>query len=141
MDDDETRVMSEALTRGATMLDDACDDCGNPLFRYQDEVFCAVCRGLGSDDEGASGVGAEVRGTTREARDVSKETDDAPIESKATGEGDEVRDGADAEARGVEESLRVLARRLARDAAESADDPEAVERRLDALERTLGLLR
>lgn len=125
--DDETRVMSRALTRGATMLDDACDDCGNPLFRYQGEVFCPVCQELHGDETGAA--------------------DDADED------GDEDRDGGDADAEGagtygaadgmdeVDEHLHALARRLARDAAESADDVEAVERRLEALERTVELLR
>ncbi|MFP4175148.1 MAG: Sjogren's syndrome/scleroderma autoantigen 1 family protein [Halobacteriales archaeon] len=124
MTDDETRVMSEALTRGATMLDDACDDCGNPLFRYQGDVFCAVCREVSEDNGGGE--------EKTEAADV----DDTNAEETRSGAAKK-SDGADYE---VEENLRVLARRLARDAAESADDPDAVERRLDALERTLELL-
>lgn len=123
MTDNETRVMSRALTRGATMLDDACDGCGNPLFRYQGEVFCPVCQ------ETVAQKTEEDTETTQDETSV-EETDE--YETNATSK---TVDGD------VDEHLRILARRLARDAAERADDPEAVERRLDALERTLNLLR
>lgn len=123
MTDNETRVMSRALTRGATMLDDACDGCGNPLFRYQGEVFCPVCQ------ETVAQKKEEDTETTQDETSV-EETDE--YETNATSK---TVDGD------VDEHLRTLARRLARDAAERADDPEAVERRLDALERTLNLLR
>ena len=137
MNDDETRVMSRALTRGATMLDDACGDCGNPLFRYQGEVFCPVCQERRSSNEETEGteetettdVGTETEGST-------EETDDTVSAEEAVSETEAAPDDED-----IEEHLRVLARRLARDAAERADDPDAVERRLDALERTLDLLR
>ena len=134
MTDDETRVMSRALTRGATMLDEACDDCGNPLFRYQGEVFCPVCqerRGKESGDEKGAGTG----------RVEEDDTDGSERDEASAREGDEGEADGTEGMREVEESLRTLARRLARDAAESADDPDAVERRLDALERTLDLLR
>jgi uncharacterized Zn finger protein (UPF0148 family) len=123
MTDNETRVMSRALTRGATMLDDACDGCGNPLFRYQGEVFCPVCQ------ETVAQKTEEDTQTTQDETSV-EETDE--YETNATSK---TVDGD------VDEHLRTLARRLARDAAERADDPEAVQRRLDALERTLNLLR
>ncbi|MFP4189231.1 MAG: Sjogren's syndrome/scleroderma autoantigen 1 family protein [Halobacteriales archaeon] len=127
MTDDETRVMSEALTRGATMLDDACDDCGNPLFQYQGDVFCAVCRQLSSDDVEDGSTGTE---TDEKEAETGEDVEDGDGEVRP-------RDNERAE---VDKHLRTLARRLARDAAESADDPDAVERRLDALERTLELL-
>ncbi len=134
MTDDETRVMSRALTRGATMLDEACDDCGNPLFRYQGEVFCPVCQerhGKESGDE----KGAET------GRVEEDDTDGSERDKASSREMDEGEAGGTEELREVEESLRTLARRLARDAAERSEDPDAVERRLDALERTLNLLR
>lgn len=126
--DDETRVMSRALTRGATMLDDACDDCGNPLFRYQGEIFCPVCR------EQRTGGGDEEK----EGTETAEKVEDVGDNSKTVA--DDTNTDAE-EVDGVDENLRLLARRLARDAAERADDPDAVERRLDALERTLNLLR
>jgi len=131
MTDDETRVMSRALTRGATMLDDACDGCGNPLFRYQGEVFCPVCRERRTDGDEEE---ENQRTETAEGFEEVEETTETVADDGVTGTDAEEVDG-------VNESLRVLARRLARDAAESSDDPDAVERRLDALERTLDLLR
>lgn len=108
------------------MLDDACEDCGNPLFRYQGEVLCPVCRKRAEatdEDEEAGGTG-EAGGGTEPERDTER-----------------AETGAETDTDAVDQHLRVLAERLARDAAERADDPDAVERRLDALERTLGLLR
>lgn len=138
MNDDETRVMSRALTRGATMLDDACDDCGNPLFKYQGEVFCPVCQERRSDSGGTGETElSETTDAGTETDRSTEETDDAvSTEEDAVSETEAAVDGED-----VEKHLRVLARRLARDAAERADDPDAVQRRLDALERTLDLLR
>ncbi|MCX2820011.1 hypothetical protein EGH25_11690 [Haladaptatus sp. F3-133] len=138
MNDDETRVMSRALTRGATMLDEACDGCGNPLFRYQGDVFCAVCQ----ERSGGAEEGEDQDGTSGESE--GEEVDgvgEGEVQASA-GDATRARDenGTD-EPDGVDESLRRLARRLADDAVENADDPEAVERRLDALERTLDLLR
>lgn len=130
-DEDETKAMSRLLTRGAKMLQRGCDDCGNPLFRYQGEVVCPVC----NERRGADGTDAE-----RASRE--EETDEAPSNETAVKDAPETSDEGDAQTRTkeVDEHLRVLAESLARDAVEHADDPEAVERRLDALEKTLGLL-
>jgi Uncharacterized Zn-finger containing protein len=126
-DEEETKAMSRLLTRGAKMLQRGCDDCGNPLFRYQGEVVCPVCnerRGSeGNDAEGAPQNEAEELDT------------DGTAGEDASDEG-----GAQTRTKDVDEHLRVLAKRLARDAAEQSEDPEAVERRLDALERTLEVL-
>ncbi len=130
-DEEETKAMSRLLTRGAKMLQKGCDDCGNPLFRYQGEVVCPVC----NERRGADGTDAE-RASQEEV------TDGASSDETAAKDASETPDEGDARTRtkDVDEHLRVLAERLARDAVEHADDPEAVERRLDALERTLGLL-
>jgi len=39
-----TRQMSELLLQGATMTNHHCDDCGNPIFRYDGQEFCAHCQ-------------------------------------------------------------------------------------------------
>lgn len=45
--DDETdssvRKMAELLRQGATMLADACPQCGSPLFKVKDDIYCAKC--------------------------------------------------------------------------------------------------
>ena len=140
-EEEETKAMSRLLTRGAKMLQKGCDDCGNPLFRYRGEVVCPVCNERRSAEEEPDGIedtereaekeGNEAVENTRTADTTGRKTSETPDEegTPKVGDGD------------VEEYLNVLAERLARDAVEHADDPEAVERRLDALERTLRLLR
>lgn len=133
-EEEETKAMSRLLTRGAKMLQKGCDDCGKPLFRYQGEVVCPVCN--------------ERRGVEEETEDGDRAREGADSTgAKDTAENDEVETSYEEGARervaaeGVDEHLRVLSKRLARDAAEHSDDPEAVERRLEALERTLEILR
>jgi uncharacterized Zn finger protein (UPF0148 family) len=47
-DDDEnrenTRRMSELLLQGATMTGKHCDNCGDPIFRYDGREFCPTCQ-------------------------------------------------------------------------------------------------
>jgi len=136
--------MSRLLTRGAKMLQKGCDDCGNPLFRYRGEVVCPVCnerRRVEQKEE------EKVEGTPREETtdesDAVENTQAPDATDRDVSETSEMQDeGSQKEAMegDVDENLRILAERLARDAVEHSDDPEAVERRLDALERTLDLL-
>ncbi|MGB9956963.1 Sjogren's syndrome/scleroderma autoantigen 1 family protein [Haloferax prahovense] len=42
-----TQRMSELLLKGATMTNKHCDNCGDPLFRYEGQVFCPTCQGEG----------------------------------------------------------------------------------------------
>jgi uncharacterized Zn finger protein (UPF0148 family) len=42
-DRETTQRMSELLLKGATMTNTHCDDCGNPIFRYDGQEFCSVC--------------------------------------------------------------------------------------------------
>lgn len=53
----ETEQMSELLLKGATMTNAHCSDCGDPIFRYDDQEFCPTCekpvdRGDAAEDEG-----------------------------------------------------------------------------------------
>jgi uncharacterized Zn finger protein (UPF0148 family) len=45
-----TQRMSELLLRGATMTDSHCDDCGDPIFRYDGQEFCATCQAEGAPE-------------------------------------------------------------------------------------------
>lgn len=128
-EEEETKAMSRLLTRGAKMLQKGCDDCGNPLFRYRGEVVCPVC----NERRRAEAKSESEESTLEEGTDATGETEFT--------ENDKERGRERAADEGVDEHLRVLAKRLARDAAENSDDPEAVGRRLDALERTLEILR
>ncbi|MDZ7689155.1 MAG: Sjogren's syndrome/scleroderma autoantigen 1 family protein [Halobacteriales archaeon] len=131
--EEETQAMSRLLTRGAKMLQEGCDDCGNPLFRYSGEVVCPVCNERRSTDAEDADDDEEVCEETTDTTDTDRAEDASTTEDS---------DAADTRKRDtkMDEHLRVLAKKLARDAVERSDDIEAVERRLDALERTLGLL-
>lgn len=40
----DTKRMSELLLKGATMTNQHCDTCGDPLFRHNDQTFCPTCQ-------------------------------------------------------------------------------------------------
>jgi uncharacterized Zn finger protein (UPF0148 family) len=40
---ESTQRMSELLLKGATMTNKHCDNCGDPLFRQNGQVFCPSC--------------------------------------------------------------------------------------------------
>ena len=42
-DDTSVKRMAELLRHGATMLADACPQCGSPLFKVKDDIYCAKC--------------------------------------------------------------------------------------------------
>ena len=41
--DASIKKMAELLRRGATMLADACPQCGSPLLKVGEDVYCASC--------------------------------------------------------------------------------------------------
>lgn len=60
-----TERMSELLLQGATMTNAHCSECGDPIFRYDGQEFCATCerpveRGDGTDDGTDDNTGVEV---------------------------------------------------------------------------------
>lgn len=75
-----TQQMSELLLKGATMTNKHCDECGDPIFRYQGQEFCPTCEqtvssggtadrandaaetaGDATDDTGGSAADAQLR--------------------------------------------------------------------------------
>ena len=42
-DDTSVKKMAELLRQGATMLADPCPQCGSPLFKVQDDIYCVKC--------------------------------------------------------------------------------------------------
>ena len=42
-DDTSVKKMADLLRRGATMLADACPQCGSPLFKVGEDIYCAKC--------------------------------------------------------------------------------------------------
>ena len=41
--DASIKKMAEMLRQGATMLADACPQCGSPLLKVEADVYCATC--------------------------------------------------------------------------------------------------
>ncbi len=42
-DDASVKKMAELLRRGAAMLADSCPQCGSPLFKVGDDIYCVRC--------------------------------------------------------------------------------------------------
>ncbi|MCL7417327.1 MAG: hypothetical protein M8354_05745 [Halalkalicoccus sp.] len=56
-DREATQRMSDLLLQGATMTNKHCDRCGDPIFRYEGQEFCASCQAAGQAAEGAADAG------------------------------------------------------------------------------------
>lgn len=50
-DREATRQMSELLLQGATMTNRHCDECSNPIFRYDGQEFCPSCQASAGQQE------------------------------------------------------------------------------------------
>ncbi|WP_121820979.1 Sjogren's syndrome/scleroderma autoantigen 1 family protein [Halostella salina] len=50
-----TQQMSELLLKGATMTNAHCDNCGDPIFRYDGQEFCPTCQTGNEAGGGANG--------------------------------------------------------------------------------------
>jgi uncharacterized Zn finger protein (UPF0148 family) len=50
-----TERMSELLLKGATMTNAHCSDCGDPIFRYDGQEFCATCQKAVQRQDGQGG--------------------------------------------------------------------------------------
>ncbi|WP_436903204.1 Sjogren's syndrome/scleroderma autoantigen 1 family protein [Halovenus halobia] len=64
-----TEQMSELLLQGATMTNAHCSECGDPIFRYEEQEFCPTCekpvdRETQSDDEEDSEDDDSIQVTT-----------------------------------------------------------------------------
>ncbi|WP_148413877.1 Sjogren's syndrome/scleroderma autoantigen 1 family protein [Haloferax sp. KTX1] len=91
-----TQRMSELLLKGATMTNKHCDNCGDPLFRYEDQVFCPTCQAGG-------GAAANADQDAERAAEAAVEADageggvDAEAETAPSGAA-EAAESADADA-------------------------------------------
>ena len=100
-----TERMSELLLQGATMTNAHCSDCGDPIFRYEGQEFCATCEkpvdrgGDGAEaSEGADTAGDDADGDAAgdgERIQVTSPSDDARVRfgAGAGAEGDETPEG------------------------------------------------
>ncbi|MFW9845260.1 MAG: Sjogren's syndrome/scleroderma autoantigen 1 family protein [Candidatus Thorarchaeota archaeon] len=41
--DSSVKKMAELLRRGATMLAESCPQCGSPLMKVGEDIYCATC--------------------------------------------------------------------------------------------------
>jgi len=69
-----TERMSELLLKGATMTNAHCDQCGDPVFRYDGQEFCPSCEEVvgeggeaAAEGEGGEEVDADDEGSSAEA--------------------------------------------------------------------------
>jgi len=97
-----TEKMSELLLQGATMTNAHCSECGDPIFRYDGQEFCASCeRAINRDGDG---TGADA------------DTDARADDESADGERIEVTDPD-------ETRVQFGSNEAVADTAESADSP------------------
>ena len=76
-----TKRMSELLLKGATMTNQHCDACGDPLFRHNGQTFCPTCQ---ADSQQAA---AESDGTQQPITDQSGDADQSqPANAESTPE-------------------------------------------------------
>ena len=88
-----TERMSELLLQGATMTNAHCSECGDPIFRYDGQEFCATCE-RPVDRENESGAdettdaGAEDGGDEPTSVEVTSPRDDTKVVFGDDGTGD-----------------------------------------------------
>lgn len=76
-DREQTQRMSELLLQGATMTNQHCDSCGNPIFRYDGQEFCAVCQQQTAAQAGADGDRSDNVTVDEESAEPSDSDDPA----------------------------------------------------------------
>jgi len=86
-DREATEQMSELLLKGATMTNAHCDNCGDPIFRYDGQEFCPSCqrpvdRGQ-APDEGASDDGGDNIEVTTPSEDATVQFGDQSADDTA----------------------------------------------------------
>lgn len=75
-DRQNTQRMSELLLQGATMTNHHCDNCGDPMFRYEGREFCPSCQVADGQSSAAASGGAEPE-RERESPDPSETAPDS----------------------------------------------------------------
>jgi uncharacterized Zn finger protein (UPF0148 family) len=98
--------MSELLLQGATMTNAHCSDCGDPIFRYEDQEFCATCekpieRDTDDEPEETDGEDADPDGRNIE---VTSPSDDARVQFGGDGEDRDADGTADRTAGGADDA-------------------------------------
>jgi len=90
---ERTERMSELLLQGATMTDTHCNECGDPLFRYDGQTFCPTCqRSVDSEAENEPATAGNATADGATSIDEAGSTDGAET-TNATPDGKPVANG------------------------------------------------
>jgi len=94
-DRESTQRMSELLLQGATMTGKHCNDCGDPVFRYDGREFCPTCQHEGrqaqTGGEGGAGTDAGTDRGDADARSTEGAETAGRSDDAGGGDGDEPR--------------------------------------------------
>jgi uncharacterized Zn finger protein (UPF0148 family) len=71
-----TERMSELLLQGATMTNTHCNNCGDPLFRYDGQTFCPTCQRT-ADEESETTATADDSPTGDDESTPERATNDS----------------------------------------------------------------
>ena len=69
-----TKRMSELLLKGATMTNQHCDECGDPLFSHDGQTFCPTCQAGGQQPADAQQADTQQPADAQQA-DTQQPTD------------------------------------------------------------------
>lgn len=72
-----TQRMSELLLKGATMTNQHCETCGDPIFRYDGQEFCPTCQAEAVAKQGED-VASEATTTDQESSATEAESTASP---------------------------------------------------------------
>lgn len=123
------KQMSELLLQGVTMTDRHCPECGAPLFRDGDRVFCPSCeRDVAPGEAEEPPATPDATDTPDPAEEADATTDDPTAQDRPTAPSGTPRDHVQ----------RALERSTA--AAAGADDPRAMREYLEAATAALETL-
>ncbi|MCU4717430.1 Sjogren's syndrome/scleroderma autoantigen 1 family protein [Halapricum hydrolyticum] len=83
-----TERMSELLLKGATMTNVHCETCGDPIFRYEGQLFCPTCEEVVAEDgtkidDGASAAETDEGGSEPAAESTAASDTEPTAESAA----------------------------------------------------------
>ncbi|WP_299334580.1 Sjogren's syndrome/scleroderma autoantigen 1 family protein [Haloplanus sp.] len=93
-----TQRMSELLLKGATMTNNHCDTCGDPIFRHDGQAFCPTCQAEGDTVDAATTDTDTQTGTDSASVSASAPTAEATDHEPATPDGPTPDADADSDA-------------------------------------------
>jgi uncharacterized Zn finger protein (UPF0148 family) len=91
-----TQQLSELLLKGASMTNAHCEECGDPIFRYEGQTFCPTCQAEGQVTDGNAQTSAQDQGSAADADTAQRspaESGDASAAAEADADGSAERGG------------------------------------------------